>query len=816
MTAWFHAVASGVGNSGYPGALIELCLESVLVLLVAAGVCLAWRGASASTRHLVWFVALASLPVLLGLAALPHPRLKPLWSISTAFNSGNEVSLTLNLLPAQPGNPLSGAVSGTGGQKVREPRPLSGQRVIGRFRREWMALALSIWAGGAVLGLLLLAAIQFRLSQLARAAKPFDSPDWQVLALEVCQVLRRRRPVALLQADEDLMPVTWGWLRPIVLLPAEAADWPPRRRRLVLLHELAHVKRWDCLTQTVAGIVRALFWINPLVWLAAGRMRIERERACDDLVLSHDCKASDYATELLAIAKAFRPARFVAGITMAHSPQLQGRIAALINPARPRRLRPGVEAAIVVSMCVLVACLAATSGPATAETAESSALCREQMTQLEAFAAAKEKQSEVLAAKAGEAIAPDFQQFFEAALRGDVQTVTNRYEYFKRNHPQYAKGRTNAVERLRTPYWQPVLELCLAYDHVANCEPKYTKMVVDGILNSIPPGSIYFGGTDPGRGLPTAFEKSSIEGDPFFCLTQNALADGTYLDYLRAMYGGRIYTPTAEDSQRCYNDYLNDAMRRLRHDQQFPNGPKQLKPGEDVRMVDGRVNVSGQVAVMSINALLVKVVFDHNPGREFYIEESFPLDWMYPYLEPHGLIMKINRQPQAELPPDVLARDRDYWGGIVAGALGDWLSDQTPVSDVAAFVNRVYVTKDLAGFTGDPLYVQNDYAKRLLSKLRSSIAGVYAWRLSTNSPAEFQPQSEAARERLVQETDLAFRQAFALCPYSPEVVFRYSNFLLQFNRVADARQIAQAAMQVEPKNVQFSHLLQNLEQLNRR
>ena len=89
---------------------------------------------------------------------------------------------------------------------------------------------------------------------------------------------------------------------------------------------------------------------------------------------------------------------------------------------------------------------------------------------------------------------------------------------------------------------------------------------------------------------------------------------------------------------------MADAQRRL--------AENKLKPGEDVKIVDDRVQVSGPVAVMSINGLIAKVIFDRNPDREFYIEESFALDWMYPYLEPHGLIMKLNRQPLAQLPGD--------------------------------------------------------------------------------------------------------------------------------------------------------------------
>ncbi len=282
--------------------------------------------------------------------------------------------------------------------------------------------------------------------------------------------------------------------------------------------------------------------------------------------------------------------------------------------------------------------------------------------------------------------------------------MTNRYEYFKLHHPQYKSGTNPVEETLRTAYWQPVLELDLAYDHVVNCEPKYTAILADGIIDSIPAGSIYFGGTDPGRGVPTAFCRSHVDGDPFFALTQNALADGTYLNYLRAMYGDKIHTPTAEDSQNCFQEYVTGAVRRLEE--------HKLRPGEDVKKVNGNVNVSGQVAVMSINGLLSKLIFDRNPEREFYVEESFPLDWMYPYLEPHGLILKINRQPLPQLSAETLARDREYWGKLVAGMLGDWLNEKTPVSEVAAFVDRVYVHHNLTGFTGDPRFIQNDYAKK--------------------------------------------------------------------------------------------------------
>jgi biopolymer transport protein ExbD len=268
------------------------------------------------------------------------------------------------------------------------------------------------------------------------------------------------------------------------------------------------------------------------------------------------------------------------------------------------------------------------------------------------------------------------------------------------------------------------------------------------------------------------------------------------------MYGGKIYTPTGEDSQRCFQDYLADAQRRLQENK--------LKPNEDVKTVDGKVQVSGQIAVMAINGLLTKVTFDQNTDREFYIEESFPLDWMYPYLEPHDLIMKINRQPLAQIPEDTIARDREYWRKLAAGMIGDWLGEKTTVREISAFVDRIYVRRDLQGFTGDPGFIQNDYAKRTFSKLRSSIAGVYAWRLGSFAPPEYQPKTEAAKQALVAEADFAFRQAFALCPYSPEAIFRYASFLLQLNRLDDAQLVAEAGLKADPQNKQVQGLLDNI------
>ena len=160
------------------------------------------------------------------------------------------------------------------------------------------------------------------------------------------------------------MPMACGLLRPTVVLPAEADAWPDERVRVVLLHELAHVRRRDCLTQAVADAACALFWFNPLAWMAVRELRRERERACDDMVLAAGTRGPDYAAHLLDIARAMRGASldsvFSSGVAMAHRSELEGRLMAILDDARPRRALTarGLALASTFSM-VLVAPLAA-------------------------------------------------------------------------------------------------------------------------------------------------------------------------------------------------------------------------------------------------------------------------------------------------------------------------------------------------------------------------------------------------------------------------------------------------------------------------
>ena len=417
--------------------------------------------------------------------------------------------------------------------------------------------------------------------------------------------------------------------------------------------------------------------------------------------------------------------------------------------------------------------------------------------QLKQFVAAQETQARALAKQDGNKLPSDFDAFYQAAETGDWQVATNLFG-------QMAKRLKNDSS-LRGSWWSATLD---AYGVFESFPPgdKYAVAFGHDLIRSIPDGSIYFGGTDPGRFVVTALMASHADGQPFFALSQNPLTDATYLHYLQAMYGGKIYTLTDEDLQKSFQDYKTDAQRRLAHDRQFPNEPRQLKPGEEVRLdSNGQIQLAGQMNVIGIRELLTKTIFDKNPGREFYLEESFPLDWMYPYFEPHGLILKINRQPLTELSDEIVQRDLDYWTKYLTPMIGGWLKPDTAIEVVAAFAEKIHIKKDLSGFAGDPHFVQNEYWCKNFSKLRSSIAELYAWRAQHASDA-------VGKKRMNDAADFAFRQSWALCPCSVETVFQYVNLLMSEGRTADALLVAKAAAMQDSDQEQLRDLVRMLKQ----
>ena len=235
-------------------------------------------------------------------------------------------------------------------------------------------------------------------------------------------------------------------------------------------------------------------------------------------------------------------------------------------------------------------------------------------------------------------------------------------------------------------------------------------------------------------------------------------------------------------------------------------------------MADGggqqRVQVSGQVAVMAINGLITKDMFDKNPDNEFFVEESFPLDWMFPHLTPFGVIMKINREQLPELTDEICQRDHEFWTQFSGRLIGNWITYDTTVKEVTDFARKTYLEHNYKTYKGDSKFARDDQAQKAFSKLRSSIGGIYAWRLGLMSgvptPPQYLPKNTTEQQRMLREAEFAFKQALAFCPYSPEAVFRYVQLLIALNRVNDALLIAETCLSLDPYNGQVDGLVRNL------
>ncbi len=164
-----------------------------------------------------------------------------------------------------------------------------------------------------------------------------------------------RRHITLLLSDHASQVMTWGHLRPKVLLPASAETWPAERLRIVLRHEFAHIARGDWVTQIVAELVRCLYWFNPLLWIACRQLRFESEHACDDIVL-RAVDAPAYATHLVDLARAagaYRRAPLT-GLAMAGRSGFERRIDAMLNARLDRRpLTRSTRLTIAIALCAI-------------------------------------------------------------------------------------------------------------------------------------------------------------------------------------------------------------------------------------------------------------------------------------------------------------------------------------------------------------------------------------------------------------------------------------------------------------------------------
>lgn len=310
-------------------ALVESCARASLVLCAAWALTSVMRRASASTRHFIWICAIAAAMLAPALTAFG-----PRWTVSipTPFASTQSEAPSDTRWSA-PSTAREAAPPAATSDSVTSALP-SGAPASSAARFDLTLAALVLWAVGVTLIVAYAISGAIGAWWIRRSAAVIEAP-WVDEAQTLAEVFEIPGPVVVAESASVTMPIVCGVWRSSIVLPADAAQWSDERRRVVVLHELAHIKRRDCLTQSLAQLVCAAYWFNPIVWLAARRMRAERERACDDFVLAAGEKGPDYAAHLLEIAKTAQHRRMspLVGLAMARPSQLEGRLLAILDPA---------------------------------------------------------------------------------------------------------------------------------------------------------------------------------------------------------------------------------------------------------------------------------------------------------------------------------------------------------------------------------------------------------------------------------------------------------------------------------------------------
>jgi TonB family protein len=307
-------------------------LQSSATLLVAFAVLgIAGSRLSAAVRHLILTVAL--------LASVVAPFLPPV--VPPVFEGFGPGSVTIRQETRAEARDYMSEPVGT----VSLPQPDTAHR----------SFAFYLWIGGTIVSAIFVIAGMLRIFAQMRRASILADGRCDKAVTDIGRGFGIKRRLRLLQSRSAILG-TWGVIRPSILLPHDADSWTDDRLRIVLTHEVAHIKRLDWLVQIFAEMARAAYWFNPLFWLLCRRLRAESEHACDDVVLNAGFDAKDYATHLLELARSMKTSgrTWSPVLAMAQPPHLERRFIAMLNPSINRKSLNRTAVAVTCILALLV------------------------------------------------------------------------------------------------------------------------------------------------------------------------------------------------------------------------------------------------------------------------------------------------------------------------------------------------------------------------------------------------------------------------------------------------------------------------------
>ena len=329
--------------------LTIVLLKITLLVIVAYLAAIGLRRASAGSRHLVWLatlVGLVLLPAALGWAPVRVPILPAIQNTTAPSATADRPTAVPAATPA--------ALAPVATQKAPttvEPVAVEPARAAFASATRYSLVLIGLWGLGMLVLIARLAHGLLTVRRIARTGMEVNSGAWQTALHEVADRIDMNEPPRLVVSNAVRVPFACGFRTPIIVLPADAMSWTDERRRIVLLHELAHIQRRDMFGHLVSRVACVMYWFHPLVWMAARHLRAESERACDDLAIRSGARASDYAQHLLDIVTSIRgPVAPAVACTMARRRDFEGRMLAILDPGRRRSAPSRARATALVGV----------------------------------------------------------------------------------------------------------------------------------------------------------------------------------------------------------------------------------------------------------------------------------------------------------------------------------------------------------------------------------------------------------------------------------------------------------------------------------
>ncbi len=335
------------------------------------------------------------------------------------------------------------------------------------------------------------------------------------------------------------------------------------------------------------------------------------------------------------------------------------------------------------------------------------------------------------------------------------------------------------------------------------------------MLKNCDPGAIFFGGTDPGRFVPLYMINCDKFRSDVWLITQNGLADATYMNVLRDRFckprevwgwarvllkaldakredhkgKNTIYIPSQQDFERSFQIYIENVKARKARGENIE---------EEVTIKNGKISVGGVAGVMRLNGILTKMIWKENKAKHtFYVEESYVIPWMYPYLEPAGMIMKLNAE-KVKMTPEIVKKDFDYWNNITNmfenGGVIEFKDLEPSITNDNPEIVKLFCNNKPDGRPGRIIIKPNEFkddvtAQKSFSKCRSAIAGLYEY------------------HGMWKEAENAYKQAIWLYPVSAEAYMRLANMYMKIGQYDKALKAVEDYKRKDPLNTRVDGML---------